>query len=123
MRLVRHGHPGDRGIVPVVTMEGEVDLVTAPLLLERLSDAARAGSPWVVLDLTGVTFLDSTALGVVVIADQRCRDHGAGLRVVITPPGVQRVFDAADLREILDVRSSLEDALGAPVRRLEPLPA
>jgi len=123
MRVVRQGRPGGPGAIPVVTVDGEVDLVRAPLLLERLSHAARAGSPWIVLDMSGVTFLDSTALGVVVIADQRCRDHGGALRVVITHPGVQRVFALTDLREILDVHASLDAALGSPARRLDPVPA
>jgi anti-anti-sigma factor len=54
------------GEVQVVVVVGEIDLATAPILREHLAGAMLAGVPRAVLDLAGVTFLDSSGLSVVI---------------------------------------------------------
>ena len=54
---------------PVITVSGEIDVATAPQLRECLHSVIAQGEATVVLDLLGVMFLDSTALGVLALAD------------------------------------------------------
>ena len=68
---------------PVITVSGEIDVATAPQLRECLHGVIADGEATVVLDLLGVTFLDSTALGVLVGALKRCRELGGELHVTI----------------------------------------
>ena len=51
---------------PVIAVSGEIDVATAPQLRECLHRVIAQGESTIVLDLLGVTFLDSTALGVLV---------------------------------------------------------
>ena len=52
----------------VVAVRGEIDLFTAPELKSALSEAIESGHTRIVVDLTDTTFLDSTALGVLIRA-------------------------------------------------------
>ena len=52
--------------VPIIAVVGEIDVATAPQLRECLHGVIAKGEPTVVVDLLDVTFLDSTALGVMV---------------------------------------------------------
>ena len=61
---------------PVIAVSGEIDVATAPQLRECLHRVIAQGESTIVLDLLGVTFLDSTALGVLVGALKRCREAG-----------------------------------------------
>jgi anti-sigma B factor antagonist len=72
-----------------------------------------AGSPTVVVDLLGVTFLDSTALGVLVGALKRCREAGGELPLVITEPRLLKVFEITGLTGVFPIYSTVEDAVGS----------
>ncbi len=100
---------------PVIEVSGEVDLATAPDIYHRVCALAEV-EPVVVLDMSRVTFVDSSGLGTLVMADKRLKDALGELRIVITHPSVQRVFDMTDLYEILSIFGSVTEAL-------DPLPA
>ena len=93
-------------------MSGEVDVPTAPQLRERLQRVLADGASTVVLDLLGVTFLDSTPLGTVVGAHKRCREVGGELRAVADPRLV-KIFEITGLTEVLSITDLLH-AAGAP---------
>jgi anti-sigma B factor antagonist len=74
---------------PAVTiLTGELDLQASRSLGQRLNEEVGAGvtAADVILDLSTVSFIDSSALGVIVQADQRLGRQGRGL-AVIAPPG------------------------------------
>ncbi len=102
---------GTEGDIPILRVSGEVDAVTAPELRQRLHDLQLAGHPHMVVDLLGVTFLDSTALGILVGASRRCRHEGGELRLVIAESKVRRVFEITGLTSVFPIHSSLDTAL------------
>src|ERR1700761_3203244 len=65
----------------IVTITGDVDIATAPLLRERLARMAAAGTP-VVVDLDRVSFIDAAGLGALVGAASQAAAHGTTVRVV-----------------------------------------
>jgi anti-anti-sigma factor len=71
---------------------GELDLATTGLLEEELRAAEESGAPSIVLDLSGLTFMDSTGLRSVLVADRRLRRSGRRLCLVRGPRAVDRVF-------------------------------
>jgi anti-anti-sigma factor len=93
----------------LVTVVGEVDLATSPRLHEVLEglDADQA----VVVDLTGVSFLDSSGLSELVQAHERHAAAG-GVRLVVTSAGIRRVLEVSGLDEVFAVFDSPDDALG-----------
>ncbi len=97
--------------VPVVSASGEIDVATAPPLRDRLQALTTAGEATVVVDLLGVTFLDSTALGVLVGALGRCREAGGNLPLVIADPRILKVFEITGLTGVFAIFEHVRDAL------------
>lgn len=102
----------DLGAIPVVYASGEIDLSTADILREKLSELP-ADAHVVVVEMSGVTFLDSTALSILVATWKHlAHDEGQGdLRLVITRPAIERVFDVTGLTKVFGIFANLEQAL------------
>lgn len=85
-----------------VSVVGEVDLATAPLLRDRLHTALRDQSPAVlVVDLAGVTFLDCTGIGALISAHNAALQAGCQLRITDPQPIVRRVLEVTGSLGIL----------------------
>jgi anti-anti-sigma factor len=98
----------------IIAPEGELDIYGARALAPGLNAAAGAHYPLVVLDLSGVTFVDSTSLATILQAHQRLERQGRAL-VLVVPPGSAAavVLDLSGLGARLSVVASRDDALGA----------
>jgi anti-sigma B factor antagonist len=101
----------DDGTV-VLAVEGELDLASAPNLKWELAEALRAEPKRIVLDMSGVSFIDSTALGVLVGA-QRNLEPGRRLSIAGARPDVLAVFELTGLDATFDIHGTLDEALGA----------
>ncbi len=97
----------------VVTAVGEVDVFTAPSLDEALSAPISAGNRCLIVDLSGVDFLDSTGLSVLVKALKRVRESEGSLDVVVSADRVAKVFRLTGLDKVIPLHATLADALGA----------
>ena len=86
----------------VVHLEGELDLAGVPKLREALHSAQHADVSQIVVDLRGLTFLDSTGLGVLIAADNAGRDGHVALSFVRGIETVQRVFKLTAVEERLN---------------------
>ena len=95
---------------PVIAVSGEIDVATAPQLRECLQRVIAQGEPTIVLDLLGVTFLDSTALGVLVGALKRCREAGGDLHIVVADPRIMKIFEITGLTNVFTIADSLQAA-------------
>lgn len=94
----------------LVSVEGELDLFTAPSLKRTLVDALQAGSTRFIVDLSQATFIDSTTLGVLVGITRRL-DDGARLAIVCTRPNVRKIFEFSGLDGTFAVFPTLDEAL------------
>jgi anti-sigma B factor antagonist len=99
------------GDVPVVAVSGELDLASAPELREVLDRHLDSATSLIVADLGAVTFLDSTALAVLVGALKRCRGVDGDLRLVITDPRILKLFTITGLHETFSISPSVDAAL------------
>jgi len=95
----------------VLTLRGELDAYDAPELRSVFADSTDVHV--VVLDLSGVSFLDSTVLGTIVGLQRRVREADGELRVVLPESEARRVFALTGLDRALDVRPTRESALAA----------
>jgi anti-sigma B factor antagonist len=100
-----------RGSVTVITPQGEIDVATAPGLRHHLDKGIDQDSGPVVVELTSVTFIDSTGLGVLVGAQKHCDEAGREMRIVVTDPRIRKVFAITGLRDHFEMHDSLEPAL------------
>ena len=97
----------------VLTVRGELDIATVPGLRERLDAAVDAGVGRLVLDLTGVTFMDSVAMAAIIHARTRLGDAGR-LAVVIAGDSYPRlVLEIAGLPRCLDLFETRAEAVAA----------
>jgi anti-sigma B factor antagonist len=90
------------GIV-ALTVHGELDLMTAPELRARLKDAINDGSRRILLDLSDVSFLDSTTLGVLMSTLKELEQTGGALVIVCDTPGLLMIFKIAQLLDVLEI--------------------
>ena len=103
----------ERGDATVVALSGELDISSAERVEQELERAEARRPPVLVLDLSGLVFMDSTGLRIVVHADARARERGGRLTVVRGPDPVQRVFRITRLDERLTMADSAEEARAA----------
>lgn len=97
----------------VMSLGGEIDVYTAPLVRERLDEAIRGGRVDLIVDLTGVRFLDSTGLGVLVGRLKLVRARGGSLRLVGARERVLKVFAITGLDKVFEIYGTLAEALAA----------
>jgi anti-sigma B factor antagonist len=92
----------------VLTIAGELDIATVPVVRERLSAVTDAGARWLVVDLRDVSFMDSTGLAAFIHAKMRLGDEGR-LTLVMEPDSYARlIFEVAGLVGVLDVVDTLD---------------
>ncbi len=94
----------------VVALEGELDLGRAPSLKWALVDSVDAGYKQLVVDLTRVRFMDSTALSVLVGVN-RSLDVGARLAIVCVNANVLKIFELSGMDGVFAIFPTLEQAL------------
>jgi anti-sigma B factor antagonist len=102
------------GKAHIVRLGGELDLYNADSVREALFTACDDGPERIVVDLSEVEFMDSTALGVLIEARSRLANRKA---FMLAAPGVEtkRALQISGLDRHFSVHESVEDALAAPV--------
>jgi anti-sigma B factor antagonist len=99
--------------VYVISLTGDADLYTAPELREHLLRAIAGNGKRIVVDLSGVTFIDSTSLGVLVQGERRLRPAGGRLALVCSDPGITKIFMITALDRIFPIYAARDDAVAA----------
>lgn len=101
------------GEVPVVAVSGEVDVYSASALKEKVTELLDAGQKSLVVDLTDVSFLDSTGLGALVEARAATNEAGGALPLVCSQERILKLFTITGLDSVFVIRPSLEAALAS----------
>jgi anti-sigma B factor antagonist len=98
------------GTVAVIAATGELDLSGAAALEAEIESlTADPGIGTVVLDLSGLEFMDSSGLRTIVLADMRAREAGRRFALVRGPETVHRVYEITRMSDRLDFVDSLEE--------------
>ena len=99
------------GDIEVVALRGELDFDQAPALTRTLDDLRADGVRAIVVDLSELTFIDSSGISVLVGAARAAAAEQGTLVVAAPSPHVKRVFDIVNLSELVAVEPGLEAAL------------
>ena len=97
----------------VVAVRGEIDLFTAPELKAAVVGAIDAGRTRIVVDLSETTFLDSTALGVLIGALKRLRTRDGVMTIVNRDANIAKTFEITGLDQIFVITDTREAAVAA----------
>lgn len=92
----------DAGTV-TVALHGEVDVLTVDQVRLALGDAVAQRPDSIVVDLAGLSFIDSTGLGALVFGFQRARDEGIAFRLARPSPNVRHILVLSGLLEVVQV--------------------
>lgn len=95
----------------LVSVSGELDLHTAERVKRGIAEADAVGADTVVIDLSEISFIDSTALGVLVQETKRLEGRGDSLVLVTNDPRTRRVLEVTGLDRVLLTYATLHDAL------------
>jgi anti-sigma B factor antagonist len=97
----------------VLAVHGEIDLFTAPELKQVLAECIEAGRIRIIVDLSETTFLDSTALGVLIGAVKRLRSRDGALALVNVDENIAKTFEITGLDQIFTILATREEAARA----------
>ncbi|MFD5497599.1 STAS domain-containing protein [Streptomyces sp. GDS52] len=115
---------GQQGEWAVLRVSGELDLVTSPVLRQRVHDAVADGRHRLVLDLSEVWFCDSSGVGVLIATRRLLRSCQGSLRLILPAHGaadgshVNRVLGALGVRRLFDVHPDVPSAVDGSSRPL-----
>lgn len=101
------------GDVGVVTLNGEIDIYSSPQFKEVLLKGIEEGATKVIIDLTDVTFIDSTALGVLVSGAKRVGPRNGSLHIICVDENIIRILEITGLDRIFGIYPSRAKALNA----------
>jgi anti-sigma B factor antagonist len=101
-------HDADR---VVVVLSGELDMASAPRLQSAVEGDQLLAEPTVVLDLEGLSFVDSTGLRIILLARERCREREQAFAVTRGSQQVQRLLSVTGVAEHLRTISTPDELL------------
>jgi anti-sigma B factor antagonist len=96
----------------LVEAVGELDIHTSVSFKQMIVDVIEGGVPRVAVDLTGVTFIDSSALGALVGGARRCAERGCEFMIVCPAGSVARVIQVTGLNRAFAIYATRREALG-----------
>jgi|SRR5689334_1622315 len=95
----------------VLPLDGEIDLHVSPEVAESLKSMISKKPKKVVIDLTKVTYLDSSGLAVLIEGMQNVQEYGGRFRLAGVQDEVKQVFDIARLDQVFDIYPDVDTAL------------
>ncbi len=87
----------------VVPLEGEIDLHESPQIMDRLNPLIARKSPCVHLDMSRVSYIDSSGLAVFIDAMQRIQSYGGEFALVAIRDSVRKILEIARLDQIFKI--------------------
>lgn len=91
------------GGTATVSLRGEVDVLTVDQVRVALGEALAGAPTEIVVDLSELTFIDSTGLGALVFGFQRARDAGIRYRLARPTPMVRQILMLSGLLEVVEL--------------------
>ena len=87
----------------VVALEGEIDLHESPQVMERLNPLIARRSPAIHLDLSRVSYIDSSGLAAFIDAMQRIQAYGGDFALVAMRESVRKIFEISRLDQVFKI--------------------
>jgi len=97
--------------IAVISLAGEVDVYTSPRVKQEIVNLLNSDVTRMVVDLTGVEYLDSTGLGVLIGGLKRARERDGDLKLICDNVRILRIFEITGLTKIFDIYRSETEAL------------
>jgi anti-sigma B factor antagonist len=99
--------------IPVVSITGDIDLETSPQLRACLKPLSTAKTPALLLDFSGVNYIDSSGLATLIEYFQAVQNYKGRLALASLSPRVKNVFEIVRLEQIFSIHPDVPSALSA----------
>ena len=103
------------GRAVILSLTGRLDGGSAPALTQRVSTVAGRGGNRMVLDCSGMSYVNSAGLRALLVCAKTCRQNGGRLAIAALTPQCRSVIEMSGFLSIIDYRETREDALAAVV--------
>ena len=110
MALEVETRPADNGVT-VLAPTGRLDVAGAPTLREAIGEVVKNGPPKVVIDMEGVSFVDSTGLGSMIAALKQVRGSQGEIRLAAPNQQARVVLELTTLDRVFPYYATVEEAL------------
>lgn len=94
-----------------VEVNGEIDVYTSPKVKEIITELIEKGNNYLVINLEGVRYIDSTGLGVLIGALKKVREKDGTINLVCNNPQIKKIFNITGLVKIFGIYKSEDEAL------------
>ena len=94
-----------------INIEGEIDVYTSPKVKEALNDLINKGHYNLIVNLEGVSYIDSTGLGVLIGALKRVKENNGDIRLICNNMQIKKIFDITGLVKIFGIFATEAEAL------------
>ncbi|WP_084597408.1 STAS domain-containing protein [Leptospira wolbachii] len=98
------------GIV-VLKLFGNLDMLNAGILKERIKESASQEEHRFIFDLEGVSFIDSSGFGLIMSLNDKLSELGGGLRIVNVSKTIRQIFRISKISSVIQIFESTEEAI------------
>jgi anti-sigma B factor antagonist len=95
----------------ILFLKGEIDVASAPILEATMDELCAGGAEEIVLDLSGIEFVDSSGLGAILHGKTLCEKHGCAYSLTPAQRPVERMLDMTGVKGRLRFRPRTRGAL------------
>lgn len=99
--------------IPVLGVVGEIDVYTAPEFKSAINRAIETGTTKLVIDLTQVSYMDSSGFGTLLSATKRVRPKGGSINLVGCSEAIERMMRITRLDTVFNLYRTVEEAAAA----------
>ncbi|PJZ46458.1 STAS domain-containing protein [Leptospira brenneri] len=100
------------GIV-VLKLFGNLDMLNAGILKERIKESASQEEHKFIFDLEGVSFIDSSGFGLIMSLNDKLTELGGGLRIVNVSKTIRQIFRISKISSVIQIFESTEEAINS----------
>jgi anti-sigma B factor antagonist len=97
--------------IKVIALSGEIDMYTSPALREEMMGLINKRVTPLLVDLNGVSYIDSSGIATFVEGLKRMMSYGGRLKLIGLLEGVKEIFNFSKLERVFEIYGSFEDAL------------
>lgn len=97
--------------IPILMLDGEVDVYTAPRVKSSLVELVNEGKYNIIVDLNNVDFMDSSGLGVLVGSLKRVKPHQGTISIVCSKEKILKIFKITGLTKVFPINDTQEEAI------------
>ena len=105
-------HQVSDGEVTTLQITGEIDLHASPVLRQKLQASVKAKTPILLLDFSGVDYIDSSGLATLIEYVRECSEFSGKFALFALQKKVRTIFDFVRLNELFVIGASADEVLG-----------